>query len=547
MLGVALIILAVFYPFSDVQMSGANVTERTYPNEIRGVFIYEELFGVSHDWNVIAETLANYGINAVFVCDQGSLARRPDTDIRAAIDAFHAHNIKYHSCFLVLGETKPPGTSYGTEAITYNGEVYSAFYHCPIKVRNYTLSSLRDYLETFPDVDGICLDYARYPTTQDVCYCPHCRAAFQEWLGHNVTNWEAYYPTGDEWLTYAEWRTEPVTQLVKDIHDLIKSINPNILISEAAWTYFSDCPIYWRKFIGQDTGRWIAEGYIDFVIPMMYTKEIYGSSGDSLESYINADLKYMVGGVNGKVPLIAGLRCDWKTSEISPEEFAPQIDYVRSRGLNGWVLWQYGGPGGEIPGVPDIRDYLELIDMSDYFEIYDLQVGAINDTAMAITWRTTIPTTGTVEYAESSLWTSKTSTWSGFKYYYPEKNSQTKTVTDEDKKTEHYIVLIGLQPQKTYYFRVLSSGSGTAFTPEYTFIAGEGGYIPPPTDTNPPPSNQTSPPPSNQTEPNPPFTPPSPETPTFSENILAVKAVLFVFGSALIYVSVKRGKRHEKY
>ncbi|MHA1833530.1 MAG: hypothetical protein ACTSV7_06020, partial [Candidatus Baldrarchaeia archaeon] len=51
-----------------VANTGKILTEKTlitYKSEIRGVFIFEGIFGYSHDWNVIAQTLAEYGINAV--------------------------------------------------------------------------------------------------------------------------------------------------------------------------------------------------------------------------------------------------------------------------------------------------------------------------------------------------------------------------------------------------------------------------------------------------------------------------------------------------
>lgn len=236
----ALIIMWLTTPTRIPLITKTLITQKS---EIRGVFIHESVYGYSHDWNIIAQTLASYNINEVFVNDQSGGGRRPDSEIREAIGAFHAYGIEYHSSINVLMEWRYSGT----EAIKPDGSIYWQYAHCPIKAHDLILSNIEDYLETFPDVDGIMLDYIRYDIA-DTCYCSHCRAAFQEWLGEGpITNWAQFYPDGARWVEYAEWRTIPVTQLVKDVHDLVKSINPNIVISEAAWTLFSDSAIYWRS------------------------------------------------------------------------------------------------------------------------------------------------------------------------------------------------------------------------------------------------------------------------------------------------------------
>lgn len=350
--------IALLYPATNVIIpsSGrisATKTPITYKSEIRGVFIHEEIYGVSHNWNVIAETLAEYDINAVFVNDQSGGSRRPYNEIRSAINAFHAYGIEYHSSINVLIQWRHSGT----EAINSNGDIYWNMAHCPIKAHDYILQNLQDYLETFPDVDGIMLDYIRYDIA-DTCYCPYCRAAFEEWLDEGtITDWTPFYPDGSRWNEYADWRTLPVTEIVKDIYNLVKSFNPNIIISEAAWTLFSDSAVYWRKWIGQDTAAWIKEGYLDFVAPMMYQKTIYGSGDQTLESRVDTCLKYWMGGQpEGPIPLVALLRSDYGSTSLPPEEFKGQIDYVRQRGLDGWILWRYSGPGGYLSSSPNIVD-----------------------------------------------------------------------------------------------------------------------------------------------------------------------------------------------
>ncbi|MEM4143003.1 MAG: family 10 glycosylhydrolase [Candidatus Bathyarchaeia archaeon] len=435
----------------------------THISEIRGVFIHEATFGVLRNWTLIAETLARYGINAVFVNDQGGGGWR--SEARTAMDAFHAKGIEYHSCMSVLNEW----VNSGTEAITPSGNIYNKYAHCPIKAHDKILNTIRGYLTTFPDVDGIMLDYIRYAETSDICYCPYCRAAFQEWLNESITDWSPFYPNGARWNEYAEWRTLPITQLVKDIHDIAKSIKPNLVISEAAWTLFSNSAIYWRKWLGQDTAAWIKEGYLDLIAPMMYTKTVYGQSGETLESFINTDVKYWLGEqTEGPASLVALLRNDYGATSLPPEEFKKQIEYVRQRGLDGWILWRYSGPGGYLSGSPDITNYLALLNMPTTFALTNINVEVAMNSA-TITWITTLPATSKVEYSTSPLFGASWATQSGF-HYWNITYTQGIIIEDYANVTMHSIRLDNLIPGTRHYFRIQSKGStGIITTKVLTF------------------------------------------------------------------------------
>jgi len=132
-------------------------------SEIRGVFFHESIYGYTHDWNVIAETLAQYGVNALFVNDLSGLGRRPDAEISAAISAAHANGLKYHSTSNVLVETKGDPKY---NAIRYDGSVeFNGYAQCPIKAHDIIIQNTVAYVNAHPDVDGIMLDYLRYERT----------------------------------------------------------------------------------------------------------------------------------------------------------------------------------------------------------------------------------------------------------------------------------------------------------------------------------------------------------------------------------------------
>ncbi|MEM2704710.1 MAG: family 10 glycosylhydrolase [Candidatus Bathyarchaeia archaeon] len=470
-LGLAVLIspIALSYLVKTITINSTGRVLATKPlitqvSEIRGVFIHEATYGVSHNWTLIAQTLAKYGINAVFVNDMSGGGFRPYNEIRSAINAFHTYGIQYHSVICVLSEFRHSGT----ECIKYDGSIFDDWWHCPIKAHDLVLNTIRNYLGNFSDVDGIMLDYIRYDVAS-VCYCPSCRTAFQEWLGENITDWTPFYPGGSRQNEFLNWRTLPITQLVKDIHDLVKSINPNIVISVAAWSLFDDTGMYWRFWIGQDTAAWIKEGYLDFVAPMMYSKNITGSS-DTLDYCVYACKKYWMANVSeGPIPLVAFLRTEWTSSDLTPQQFKEQVDYVRSHGLDGWIIWRYSGPGGYLSGAEyDTDDYLAVLDMPSTFAVANIVVETTANSAV-ISWLTTSPATSKVEYSTSPLFSASWAVQRGFNYWnivY----TQGIIVEDYANVTIHSIRLENLTSGTSYYFRVQSKGvSGTVTSKVLTF------------------------------------------------------------------------------
>lgn len=415
-----------------------------YKSEIRGVFIHEVVFGYPHDWNVIAETLAGYGIDAVYAHFSNGASRRPDAEWVNAINAFHSRGIEFHVC---IGAPLDPPYNASTRLINHLGEPYSSG-NCPSNsIYRTAVKENVEYIASNYDIDGVMYDYIRYDIA-DQCYCPVCRARFEEWLGEGtITDWTPFYTNGARWLEYAEWRNIPITELVRDVRSWMLAIKPNLVFSLAAWTYFQDCPIYWRKWLGQDTGAWIKEGYLDMVAPMMY-----GNDLTALGANCDANLKYMTGGTEGKIPLVAFLNNDDRT----PEEFKAQVDVIRSKGLDGWIIWRYGGPGVDGP-FPDIRNYLSIIDMHA-FALQDIGVSTSGAVA-TITWLTDLPATSKVEYSSTQLFNASWELWRGDFYYWGINHINGTVIEDETLVTIHNMTITGLSPGTQYYFRVQSQDS----------------------------------------------------------------------------------------
>jgi uncharacterized lipoprotein YddW (UPF0748 family) len=133
-----------------------------------------------------------------------------------------------------------------------------------------------ELVSRYPELDGIHLDYIRYPGV--LPFAPGSRFGVGLDLGHGPKSRERFLaetglraPRPPDQLGNAnrwdEWRREKVTELVRAIRDAARYVKPDIQVSAAVWA-FSD-----RAYlsIGQDWRRWLEEGLVEFAVPMAYT------------------------------------------------------------------------------------------------------------------------------------------------------------------------------------------------------------------------------------------------------------------------------------
>jgi uncharacterized lipoprotein YddW (UPF0748 family) len=129
------------------------------------------------------------------------------------------------------------------------------------------------------DVDGIHLDYVRYPS-RDTSYDPFSNARYQAAQGQEPD------------LTRAEWQRRQVTQLINRVYsetilpwsgpDLLgrssassrQARTPSLRLSAAVWPIYQD-HWGWGYTAGysdfyQDSQGWVQSGTIDAIMPMLY-------------------------------------------------------------------------------------------------------------------------------------------------------------------------------------------------------------------------------------------------------------------------------------
>ena len=450
-------------------------------SEIRGFLI-----GGNTDWEKVTQVAKDYNINTIVVGSTwlyGAIYpskyvkhTTSQDDLALAINAAHSKRIEVHALMLTFfiwsGFPKDQPIPEDWKAVNCNNETVNWADPCNPKVRE-LIKNLTTELASNYDIDGFMFDYIRYDETGysgQESYSKYCKEWFENDTGINVTNWPAdVCPDGkyhDEWM---KWRVTPITKMVEDVRKWMLAIKPNLEFSAAVFTIFSqDAYAYWRYDLGQDTANWVGKGYLDFVAPMCYTNDV-----NAYIQYFTNSTKYFVGGVEGKIPIVI-----W-TSDTSttPEQMESEIEACREFDCDGWIIWQYGGPGSSAD-YPDIRSYFQAINLPETFSLGEVRSFPLSTKAI-ITWITDKPTNSKVEYNSSPLFISNltSGSWGGGFPYWEVKHIQGLTKEDSSNVTTHAITLTGLQPNTTYYFRVQSQDeSGTVTSKVFNFTTGTGTY-----------------------------------------------------------------------
>lgn len=132
-------------------------------------------------------------------------------------------------------------------------------------------------------IDGIHLDYIRYPETADfksdgapVGYSEVSLDRFRK--RHGLSN--STPPPAMNDTRWSDWRREQVTQLVRRIYLEVMEVNPRIRVSAAviSWGEGPADPREWPRShaynrIYQDWQGWLKEGILDLAVPMNYFKQ----------------------------------------------------------------------------------------------------------------------------------------------------------------------------------------------------------------------------------------------------------------------------------
>lgn len=349
--------------FSHTVDKAAALCYSTCDKEIRGVWTS---IGESSREQVenIVEQMYSLGLNSISLCGTSegvfmtslpadspftsALSLGKEDIVAYYIDACHKRNMKFSLWMPVffVGYTsskyvvtkKLPGLqvlSQNNKPETLNGFVFLD--PSNPEATSLLLSTYEHILKNY-DIDTFELDYIRYAGTGnglDFGYHTTAQSEFIEQYGET--------PVYDRsWHLWREWclfRASYITDFVGDMHELIKRVKPDTLLS--ADVFGSNDSKY---SIYQDWETWTDNGYLDILIPMLYGANFFKDS-IGLFSEAVKDSNYI---------LVPGLSVSG--DDVPPEVLAEQIKTAREKGASGVNLFCL--PSSFKCGNPRIRDGL---------------------------------------------------------------------------------------------------------------------------------------------------------------------------------------------
>lgn len=138
----------------------------------------------------------------------------------------------------------------------------------------YLRNIIAEVVRAYPDLDGIHLDFVRYPfnspyagslwaNRNDLGYGKDSVRRFKEWTGLDPLRMELNRSNCQAW---DNWRRYQINTFVESSYGLVRRLNPSLDFSIAVIAWADRA--YLSAF--QDWRRWLDEGLVDFVATMNY-------------------------------------------------------------------------------------------------------------------------------------------------------------------------------------------------------------------------------------------------------------------------------------
>jgi len=276
------------------------------------------------------EMLDNYteiGINNLFCFSSLMFQHQKEWDfLEVLLEEAHKRDIKVHPIFYpghrvkLEGEIKenPEWLIRGMK-----GEIYPHLNIAHPGVKQYYLNKVKEALEY--DIDGIHLDYIRFPVNQRFSYDKATCDAFKKEYDYSPI--EVAHDCGSMiWCEWIRWNAEHVTTLVREIKKTIEQSGKDVVLGADVFPDQGSATI----LIGQDWEHWAEEGIIDFVCPMFYTNDL-----DLFRRYVKAAVK----AANGKCLVYPGIACRSSHNTNTPEGVVEEVKISRETGADGVVFF----------------------------------------------------------------------------------------------------------------------------------------------------------------------------------------------------------------
>ena len=271
----------------------------------------------------------------------GKTGKNPGYDPLAfAIEECHQRGMELHAWIVTI----PAGNNrqvklLGKQSIVHKNRKIckqheGAWYLDPghPETADYLASIVREIISHY-DVDGIHLDYIRYPEN-----------------AHRFPDRDTYrkYGKGKE---LKQWRRDNISRIVRRLHSEVKQVKPWVKVSSSPIGKFKDTSRYpslgWNAYetVYQDAQGWLKEGIHDLLFPMMYFKDnhFYPFALDWKE---NDHGRWVVPGIG--IYFLSPSEREWPLDEVSRQLF-----FTRQIGLAGHAFFRNRFLLNNVKGVFD--------------------------------------------------------------------------------------------------------------------------------------------------------------------------------------------------
>ncbi len=285
------------------------LSQRPRAAELRGVWDHDGAGWYLGDWDRTCRTLAASGFNAVFPNFQwAGLAHYPskviptsDTcrlygdQVRACLKAARKNGLQVHAWKICWNIEQAPDDfkarmkKSGRLLKSTSGATLNWLDPSRADNQELELAAIRELVQNY-DVDGLQLDYIRYP------------------------------PGAANVSPYA------ITEFVRKVRAEVKRIRPDLKFSTAVWGQYPACV----KSVGQDWAAWLEKGYVDFVVPMNYTTDRY-----EFESLLRRQTALPA--ARGRI--YAGIGVSAAESQLRADQVIEQINTLRKLNSPGFLLF----------------------------------------------------------------------------------------------------------------------------------------------------------------------------------------------------------------
>jgi uncharacterized lipoprotein YddW (UPF0748 family) len=356
-----LVLLAVSYPFpahargAGGQGPGSEGLEQPVgpaAEEIRGAWVTRWAFRSPEDIRTMFEGLRSAGVNTVFfqvrgACTvlyrskiepwsgvlAGKLGEDPGWDpLEVAVVEAHMRGMAIHAWMNVFPawpvsdspkgprETEPRHVMLEHPewlAVNRRGEAmplersetshaYAFLSPTAPGVKEHIRNIVTEIITNY-ELDGLHLDYVRFP---DSTY------SYDETSTSAYRSYVLYAPQG---MTYALWRSSQLTGLIGDIKKIVSEARPHAIVSVTMRRDYMEG----KEHFFQDGLDWLLQGYVDLLVPMIYTT--------NMEAFEKSVREYTL--LAGEESVVAGIGAYLDT--FDDITFAGQMQIARSYGLRG--------------------------------------------------------------------------------------------------------------------------------------------------------------------------------------------------------------------